>query len=144
MDYLKKQRCLFVFSQLLNYYNANFIFLDPVYDNTQPKQSLEKSLFRFIFHDSMLDLVPHSAKGIVYDFRYIRSHIVSTIIGRYLPLSDYIFINEMDYISTMKSVNFMVEPYESSQRRLFNDLLDNYIGYGLVSEYKGKNVIDMR
>ena len=144
MEYIEKQICLFVFSRLLEYYNNNFIATDPVYDNTQPSQSFEKSVFKFIFHDSMLDLVPHSAKGIVYDFNYMSSYIVSTITGRYWPLSGYIFINEIDYISTMKSVNFMVEPYESSQRRLFNDLLDNYIGYGLVSEYNGKYVIDMR
>jgi hypothetical protein len=67
-----------------------------------------------------------------------------TIIGRMWPQSQYKFVNELDYITTMKSVNFQVEPYTLSQKQLFDDFIDNYIGYGLVTQKKNKCVIDTR
>ena len=144
MEYFEKQNCLFVFKQLLDYYNKNFIVPVPLYDNTQPSKSIEKSIFNLVFHDYMLDLVPHSTNGTIYDFTATNKHIISTIIGRMWTQSQYKFVNELDYISTMKSVNFQVEPNTLSQKQLFNEFIDNYIGYGLVTRKKNKYVIDTR
>ena len=142
LDNFKKQRSLFVFKQLLSFYNANFIVLDPVYDNTQPSKSTEKTIFNIIFQDSMLKLVPHTVYGTMLDFKSIIKTMVNIIVGRFMPISTYKFVNELDYINTMKSVDFKVEPSTLSSRQLFNSQLDIYYGYGLVSKKGNKYVID--
>lgn len=144
MEFLEKQKCLFVFKQVLDYFNKNFVVSEPVYDNTQPSKSIEKTIFKLFFHDYMLDLLPHTVNGIVYDFKSFDKKIFMTVIGRMWPQSQYKFVNELDYISTMKSVNFQVEPYTLSQKKLFNDILDDYIGYLLATKKKNKYVIDTR
>jgi hypothetical protein len=144
MDYLEKQKCLFVFKSLLYYKKADSVIHQPVYDNTQPSKSFEKTVFNLIFHDSMLDLIPHTKYGTLGDFKLRNKIIVLTVLGRMWPHSNYKFVNETDYIDTMKSVNFQTEPSELSQRDLFDDFISNYIGYGLVTKNKNKYVIDAR
>ena len=144
MEYLEKQKCLFVFKLLLEYLNPYFVITDPVYDNTQPSKSIEKTVFNLIFHDFMLDLIPHTVNGTIYDFKSFTRLLVSTVIGRMWSQSNYKFVNENDYITTMKSVNFSVEPSKLSQKQIFNDIIANCIGYGLVTKKKHKYVIDTR
>jgi hypothetical protein len=142
LDNFKKQRSLFIFKQLLRLYDATFIVLDPVYDNTQPSKSTEKTIFNIIFQDSMLKLVPHTVDGTMLDFKSTVKTMVNVVVGRLLPISTYKFVNELDYINIMKSVDFKVEPRTLSSRQLFNSQLDIYYGYGLVSKKENKYVID--
>jgi hypothetical protein len=53
-------------------------------------------------------------------------------------------MNELNYITIMKSVNFQIDSYTLSQKHFFNNLIDNYIGYGLVTQKYNKYVIDTR
>jgi hypothetical protein len=145
MDYiakLEKQKCLFIFKTLLDYFNTNVVLPVEVYDNTQPSKSVEKKIYNIIFHDYMLQLCPHILKGTIYDLKSTSRAILSTIIGRLWPTSTYTFKNELDYTNIMKSVGFKVESSTLSQKKLFNDILDNYIGYGLVLKKKNNYVID--
>lgn len=144
MVFSAKSINLFVFKFLVDYFNKNVVILDPVYNNTQPSKSILKTFFNYIFHDYMLDLIPHSKYGTVCDFKSTINFILYTIIGRIWPYSNYKFINELDYITTMNSNNFSVEPSILSKKDLFNDIIDNYIGYGLVTKKKNKYVIDTR
>jgi len=133
MDYIEKQNCLFVFKTLLNFYNTNLVITNPVYDDTQPSKSFEKTIFNHIFHDSALGLLPHTIAGTVYDFKSAKKLVLSTFIGRQWPTSTYTFANESDYIDVMQSVNFTVEPSPLYQKNLLNDYIANYVGYGVVS-----------
>lgn len=144
MDEIEKATCLFVFKSLFDFINTHYGITTPVYDNTQPSKSFEKRVFSLVFHDSMLSLIPHTANGTMYDFKTTRLYILFTIMGRYWPTSGYQFVSELDYVDTMKSVQFQVEPSWLSQRQLLNDLLANYIGYGLITKAKCKYVIDTR
>lgn len=144
MDDIEKQRRLFVFKSLLYYYNENFVITDPLYDNTQPSKTIEKTIFNHIFHDYTIDLIPHLKDGTIYDFKDTIKFILNSIIGRRWPESKYKFVNELDYINTMKSVNFNVEPCALSQRKLFDDFIHNFIGYGLITKKKDKHVIDIQ
>jgi hypothetical protein len=143
MEQLEKEFCLFVFARLLKSYNENFIVTDPVYDNTQPSRSIVKDLLMRFYFTDMLKLVPHTVNGIVSDIVGLnpaRQSIYNVLVGQWWTQSQYKFVNEQDYITTMKSANFQMEPYKLSQKQLFNDFLNNYIGYGLVK----KNKIDTR
>ena len=94
MDYiteLEKQKCLFIFKTLLNYFNTNVVLPVEVYDNTQPSKSVEKTIYNLIFHDFMLELCPHILKGTIYDLKSTARAILSTIIGRFWPTSTYTF-----------------------------------------------------
>ncbi len=133
---------MFVFKSWLDYYNANFVITEQVYDNTQPSKSFEKTFFNLIFHDYMLDLIPHTINGTIHDFKSTNKFLFLTILGRIWQQSNYKFVNELDYIDTMKSISFQTEPYKLSQRKLFDDFIGNYIGYGLVTKKKNKYVID--
>ncbi len=85
MEQLEKEFCLFVFARLLKNYNENFIVTDPVYDNTQPSRSIEKSIIKFVFYDDMLGLTPHAANGITSDSNAVYKLVLFTIVGRKCP-----------------------------------------------------------
>ena len=133
-----------MFEQLLNYYNSHFVVTKPIFDNMQPSNMLEYRIMKALFFDEMLDLVPHTKSGTVNGFQEFSQLILSTAIGRIWPTSSYKFVNELDYITTMKSVNFNVEPTHLSAKQLFDSILDNYIGYGLITKTKKQYVIDTR
>jgi hypothetical protein len=142
MDAFEKQSCLYLTSAILTYHANNLVFEDPVYSSTQPSNSLSKSLLKFLFYDEKLDLVPHTKDGMVYDLENVNVHILFSLAGRYWTMSKYKFVNELDYITIMKSVNFVATPNNGEPVvKLFNTMLDNYIGYGLVNK---KRVIDTR
>ena len=134
MEQVEKEFCLFVFGRLLKLYNENFIITEPVYDNTQPSYSIEKYIVKFVFYDRMLKLVPHEANGIIADNP--SKLALFSIVGRKWTQSAYKFVNEQDYITTMKSVNFPTEQYKGSQQQLFATVTDVCIGYGLVKNNK--------
>lgn len=110
MEFFEKVNCLLMFKTLLDLFITYFIVSEPIYENIQPSQSNEKTVFKLLFHDEMLNLIPHSKNGIMYDFRSINKTILFTIIGRYWTQSKYKFLNEADYITTMESISFQTEP----------------------------------
>jgi hypothetical protein len=144
MEQIKNQYGLFLFKSLLDYYKSHFVLPTLVYDNTQPSHSFEKEIFNTFFHDYMLHLIPHSVNGTIGDFKIINKILFSTLIGRKWPLSNYNFVNELDYITKMKSVNFQVEKNTLQIKHFFNDFIDNYIGYGLITKKKRNYIIDTR
>jgi hypothetical protein len=144
MDDFEKRKCLFIFKQLLAFYNKRFIIPEPVFYNAQPSASIENQIVKAMFFDEMLDLVPHAKTGTACGFSYVDRLVASLVIGRYWPKSTYKFINEMDYISTMKTEGFTVEPARLSPKQTFDALFDNYIGYGLVTKTKNHYVVDAR
>ena len=142
MDLFEKQLCLYVTRFILTYHANNLIIEDPVYSSVQPSNSPNKSLLKVLFYDEMLDLIPHVKDGIVFDLDKVNVHILFSILGRYWTMSNYKFVNELEYITIMKSVNFVATPNNGEPVvNLFNITLDNYIGYGLVNK---KRVIDTR
>jgi hypothetical protein len=135
--YFSKRLNLLVFSKLLNYYNTHFVVKKQVYSNIQPSKSFGKKIFKFLFFDNMIDLLPHSSNGQMFDFSLTSRAMFSTVIGRLWPSSMYKFIDETNYFDTMKSVNFGVEKSNSSDpefaKNFFDDSIDKYIGYGLIT-----------
>lgn len=144
MDNFNKHYCLLFFKTLFDFYNHNFVISEPVYNNIQPSKSFEKLWFTHIFYDSMLTLIPHSENGIVYDFSSTQKVILFTLFGRYWPKSNYKFVNESDYITIMNSLNFPVNANTVSQRKMINNFINHYVGYGLVTRKNDRYIIDTR
>ena len=57
------------------------------------------------------------------------------------PTSTYKFLDETDYINTMKSANFEVVQSNLLIKDLFNKFIDDYIGYGLITKNNSSNYI---
>jgi len=133
---LEKQACLWHFSLLLNYYNRNFVPPNEAYDNQPPSSGIEKRLMRTVFFDTMLDLVPHARAGLIHEpiKQDVMKFLLMSIIGRMWPPSPHRFTSEHDYIATMRSVDFQCVPTVQSARQTLNALLDDYVGYGLVTQ----------
>jgi len=144
MSYLQKQYCLLFFKTISEFYKDNFVVPQPVYENVQPSRSFEKSIFSRIFYDSMLTLIPHSANGIVYDFSSTPKMILFVLFGRYWPKSNYSFIDESEYISTMKPANFPVSVNSLPHITMVDILINHYVGYGLVTRKDDRYIIDAR
>jgi hypothetical protein len=144
MEYIEKRKCLFIFAHLLDYYNKHFVVTEPQFNATQPSVSIEHHIVKTLFFDEMLDLVPHAKTGTVCLFPIVKRLTLGIVLGRHWPKSTYKFVNELDYITTMKSVDFKVERSRLSAVQLFDDLFDNYLGYGLVTKRNNAFVIDTR
>lgn len=144
MDYFEKKKCLFVFGQMLKYYNKILVVTDPIYENIQPSTSIEKSIVKYVLYDKMLDLIPHTSIGLVSNLKAIGRNMSINIIGKCWQKSNYKFVNDLDYITIMNSVNFQTDSSNVSQKDLFNDFIDNYIGYGLITQKNNRHVIDTR
>lgn len=143
---LQKQACLWSFSFLMNYFNHNLVPPNETYDNKQPSNGIEQRLMRTVFFDTMLDLVPHAQAGLVHDpsKAHATKLLFLSIIGRMWPSSPYRFTSELDYTATMSSLDFQCAPTTQSPKHVLNSLLDDYVGYGLVTQQSQRCVIDAR
>jgi hypothetical protein len=115
-----------------------------VYDTTKPTKGFDKEVLKFLFYDGMLEkYIPHAKYGeTVYNLSNIISHIVFAISGRFWPQSNYAFVDEQEFKRLMRSVGFPIKSIKISQKELFNNVLNNYLGHDLVEIKDGKNIID--
>lgn len=145
MEQIQKNICLNVFKEvvyLLRIFYSPSLFYDP----TKPTKSIDKEILKFLFYDGMLyKYIPHATNGeIVYNLSNIISHIIFCISGRFWPQSTYTFVDQTDFIKLMKSSGFKVKSIKTSQRELFNNVLNNYLGYDLVTKDNENYIIDTR
>ena len=140
MNWLTKRFALFLFRPLISLLSAKKTTGDFLKTPLRPSK---KDCFSSCFFDNKIHAVYHTRYGVLSGKSHLIEMISQTFIGNYFPVSNYKFVNEQDYITTMNGVGFTEFNRADSSVPMVDQLLmffDKYVGY-LLFEPTANNTL---
>jgi hypothetical protein len=127
--WFSKRFALFVFRPIISLLSSN---KNNGEFTATPLQPSKWDCFSSCFFDSKIHSVYHTRYGVLVNKSKIVDMIANTFLGRLFPTSNYKFVNEQDYITTMSGVGFtgftQSDLSKPTVEQLLN-LFEKYIGY---------------
>jgi hypothetical protein len=131
-----------MYKEILNLYD-NLKGTITTYDDNQPtKNAMTKFLKYIFFDDSVINILPRIKNGLSNSS--IQILFFNNILGNYLQIPNIPFNNETDFLKKTQNLFVKAQKSNQSQQDFFDNFLDKFIGYDMITYKKNKCVIDMR
>jgi hypothetical protein len=125
--------------------NFKYLLIIPSRKNielTPLKKNCTNTIIKKLFFNENINYIPHTQIGLIHG--NMLELILINIKTQYQIISNYKFIDELDYISILENCNYTMFTRLNNKSGLdiFYDLIENKIGYSLINYINNEYIID--